>query len=72
MNAAITIIAGIIIYIVLMWILLAVMRLEKTPHEDEYEDGREAEQRGREIAEATGPAPLERPHVRAGAPWGRV
>ncbi len=68
----IAIIVGIVIYIALMWLLLAVMRLEKTPQEED-EDGAEAERNVARIVEATGPAPLEtdRPHVRAGTAWGQ-
>ncbi len=68
----ITIIVGIVIYVGLMWLLLAVMRLEKTP-QDEEENGAEAERNVARIVEATGPAPLEtdRPHMRAGSAWGQ-
>ena len=73
MNTLISIAIGAVVYIALMWLLLAVMRLERGAQEEfDDEDGALAEENVRRIKEATQPAPLEpeRRHVRAGTAWG--
>lgn len=35
MNTAISILVGAVVYIALMWLLLAVMRMDKTPPQDD-------------------------------------
>jgi len=60
MNSILAIIFGAVIYVALMWILLAVMRLEKTPQEDDDE----------QIEAVSKPAEL-RPHVKAGTAYGK-
>ena len=83
MNTAIAIIVGAVIYVILMAVLLAVMRMEKTPV-DRDEDGAESERDVQHIVQASRPAPLDaddrldelrtyttRPHIRAGSAWGK-
>ncbi len=72
MNTFLSILIGGFFYIAAMWLLLAVMRLEKGAQEEfDDEDGAQAEANVARIVEATGPAPLEpRPHVRAGTAYG--
>ena len=66
MNEFLSILFGGFIYILMMWLLLAVMRLDKTPYEQEQDDEEQA-------AAVSKPAPLtwdnaysKRPHIRAG------
>jgi hypothetical protein len=73
MNTIISIAIGATVYIALLWLLLAVMRLEKCAEDDDdEEDGAQAEANIARIVEATQPAPLEpeRRHVRAGTAYG--
>jgi uncharacterized protein YpmB len=59
MNTILAIIFGAVIYVILMAVLLAVMRLEKTPQEDDDE----------QLKAVSKPAAL-RPHVRANTAYG--
>ena len=59
MNEILATILGVILYIAMMWILLAVMRLEKTRPEDDDEQERAVSK----------PAPLTK-HVRANTAYG--
>jgi len=63
MNTALAIAVGILVYVVLMALLLAVIRMKRTPNDQELEDMEQ-------IVAVSKPAPLERPHVKAGTAWG--
>lgn len=60
MKEILSAIVGFILWVCFMWVLLAVMRLEKTRPEDDDE----------QAAAVSKPAPLTK-HVRAGTAWGR-
>lgn len=59
MNTIISIIIGTIFYIGAMWLLLAVMRLDKGAQQDEEEDGAQAEADVARIVQASRPMPLQ-------------
>ncbi len=68
-NALIALMAGAAIWCLLIASILALVSL--ADHSDDDEDGAQAERDVARILEVTGPAPLERPHVRAGSAWGQ-
>lgn len=63
MNTLLAWAIGIVVYAALMWIFLAVIRLNKTRDEQAMDDMEQT-------VAVSKPAPLELPHVRAGTAYG--
>jgi len=70
MTDAFTFVFGIAMFIGIFWMCVLAGLLEKPPI-DRSEDGAESERDVARIVEASRPAPLERPHIRANTAYGK-